>query len=152
MKREISNKAIEELKKAGWYEGRKIDISENIKFLEERGFEVFESAKKFMEEFGELRINVEKIWPDGVTKQISKHTTCIKEVIGVLNSSFFGLEDYINEKVIPIGALYDFEINLYISESGRIFEATGWAGDTVLEAFDNIILEKGTMIWDKFEG
>ncbi|PEI80707.1 hypothetical protein CN679_28745, partial [Bacillus pseudomycoides] len=26
---EISNKTIEELKKAGWYEGRKIDISEN---------------------------------------------------------------------------------------------------------------------------
>ncbi|SFK07597.1 MULTISPECIES: SUKH-3 domain-containing protein [unclassified Bacillus (in: firmicutes)] len=147
----ISNKTIEELKKAGWYEGRKIDISETVKFLEERGFEVFESAKKFMEEFGELRINVEKIWPDGC-KDISKHTTCIKEIIGVLNSSFFGLEDYIDEKVIPIGSLYDFEINLYISESGRIFEATGWAGDTVLEAFDNIILEKGTMIWGKFEG
>ncbi|PEA81595.1 hypothetical protein COL60_24935, partial [Bacillus pseudomycoides] len=78
----ISNKTIEELKKAGWYEGRKIDISENVKFLEERGFEVFESAKKFMEEFGELRINVETIRPDG-SKTISEHTTCIKEVIGV---------------------------------------------------------------------
>ncbi|WP_242218086.1 SUKH-3 domain-containing protein [Bacillus cereus group sp. BfR-BA-01380] len=149
---EISNKTIEELKKAGWYEGRKIDISENIKFLEERGFEVFESAKKFMEEFGELQFNVESIWPDGVTKDISEHTTCIKEVIGVLNSSFFGLEDYIDEKVIPIGSLSDFGLNLYISESGRIFEAMGWAGDTALEAFDNIILEKGTVIWDKFKG
>ncbi|WP_180230678.1 SUKH-3 domain-containing protein, partial [Bacillus pseudomycoides] len=83
---EISNKTIEGLKKAGWYEGRKIDISENVKFLEERGFEVFESAKKIMEEFGELRINVETIRPDG-SKKISKHTTCIKEVIGVLDSS-----------------------------------------------------------------
>ncbi|PEI80708.1 hypothetical protein CN679_28755, partial [Bacillus pseudomycoides] len=128
-----------------------IDISENVKFLEERGLEVFESAKKFMEEFGELRINVEKIRSDG-SKKISKHTTCIKEVIGVLNSSFFGLEDYIDEKVIPIGSLYNFEINLYISESGRIFEAMGWAGDTAFEAFDNIIFEKGTVIWDKFEG
>ncbi|MGE6599701.1 SUKH-3 domain-containing protein [Bacillus proteolyticus] len=148
---EISNKTIEELKKAGWYEGIKIDISENVKFLEDRGFEVFESAKKFMEEFGELRINVEKIRSDG-SKKISKHTTCIKEVIGVLDSSCFGLENFIDDKVIPIGSLYDFEINLYISESGRIFEATGWAGDTVLEALDNIILEKGTMIWDEFEG
>ncbi|KMQ16995.1 SUKH-3 domain-containing protein [Bacillus mycoides] len=147
----ISNKTIEELKKAGWYEGRKIDISENVKFLEERGFEVFESAKKFMEEFGELRINVEKIRSDG-SKKISKHTTCIKEVIGVLDSSCFGLENFIDDKVIPIGSLYDFEINLYISESGRIFEATGWAGDTVLEALDNIILEKGTMIWGEFKG
>lgn len=103
----ISNKKIEELKKAGWYEGRKIDISENVKFLEERGFEVFESAKKFMEEFGELRINVEKIRSNG-SKTISEHTTCIKEVIGVLDSSCFGLDDFIDDKVIPIGSLYDF--------------------------------------------
>ncbi|MGE7875605.1 SUKH-3 domain-containing protein [Bacillus paramycoides] len=148
----ISNKTIEELKKAGWYEGRKIDISENVKFLEERGFEVFESAKKFMEEFGELQFNVESIWPDGVTKEISEHTTCIKEVIGMLNSSFFGLEDYIDEKVIPIGSLYDFEINLYISESGRMFKSIGWVGDNVLEALENVILEKETVIWDKFKG
>ncbi|MED1436776.1 SUKH-3 domain-containing protein [Bacillus mycoides] len=146
----ISNKTIEELKKAGWYEGRKIDISENVKFLEERGFEVFESAKKFMEEFGELRINVEKIWPDGLV--ISKHTTCIKEVICVLDSSCFGLENFIDDKVIPIGSLYNFEIDLYISESGRIFESTGWAGENALEALDNIFREKGTVIWDKFEG
>ena len=148
---EISNKTIEELKKAGWYEGRKIDISETVKFLEERGFEVFESAKKFMEEFGELQINVEKIWSDG-SKQISEHTTCIKEVIGVLNSSFFGLEDYIDEKVIPIGSLYNFEINLYISESGRMFKSIGWVGDNVLEALENVILEKETVIWSKFKG
>ncbi|MEK0224259.1 SUKH-3 domain-containing protein [Bacillus proteolyticus] len=147
---EISNKTIEELKKAGWYEGRKIDISENVKFLEERGFEVVESAKKFMEEFGELRINVEKIRPDGLV--ISKHTTCIKEVIGVLDSSCFGLEDYIDEKLIPVGSLHDFGLNLFISESGRLFKSTGWVGDNALEAFDNIILGKGTVIWDKFEG
>ncbi|SFK07495.1 MULTISPECIES: SUKH-3 domain-containing protein [unclassified Bacillus (in: firmicutes)] len=148
---EISNKTIEELKKAGWYEGRKIDISENVKFLEERGFEVFESAKKFMEEFGELRINVEKIWSDG-SKQISKHTTCMKEVIGMLDSSCFGLENFIDDKVIPIGSLYNFEIDLYISESGRMFKSIGWVGDNVLEALENVILEKETVIWDKFEG
>ncbi|PEI84689.1 hypothetical protein CN679_25670, partial [Bacillus pseudomycoides] len=125
--------------------------SENVKFLEERGFEIFESAKKFMEEFGELRINVEKIRPNG-SKKISKHTTCIKEVIGVLDSSCFGLEDYIDEKVIPVGSLNDFGLNLYISESGRLFKSIGWVGDNIMEALDNIILAKGTVIWDKFEG
>ncbi|MED0946461.1 SUKH-3 domain-containing protein [Bacillus mycoides] len=148
----ISNKTIEELKKAGWYEDRKIDISENVKFLEERGFEVFESAKKFMEEFGELQFNVERIWPDGVTKDISKHNTCIKEVIGVLDSSCFGLEDFIDDKVIPVGSLHDFGLNLFISESGRLFKSTGWVGDNALEAFDNIILGKGTVTWGKFKG
>ncbi|HGE5783279.1 TPA: SUKH-3 domain-containing protein [Bacillus pseudomycoides] len=148
---EISNKTIEELKKAGWYEDRKIDISENVKFLEERGFEVFESAKKFVEEFGELRINVETLRSDG-SKKISKHTTCIKEVIGVLDSLCFGLDDFIDDKVIPVGSLYNFEIDLYISESGRMFKSIGWVGDNVLEALENVILEKETVIWDKFEG
>ena len=84
----ISNKTIEVLKEAGWYEGRKIDISENVKFLEERGFEVFESAKRFMEQF--------------------------KEVIGVLDSRAFGLSKYIEDEVIPVGALHNFGTDLYI--------------------------------------
>jgi len=148
---EISNKTIEVLKNSGWYEGRKTDITENLEFLKERGFEVFESAKKFMEEFGELKINVEKIRKDRTTK-VSKHNTCIKETVGVLNGSNFGLDGYTREKVMLIGSLYNFEINLYISESGRIFKSIGWVGDSVWEAFDNIINEKGTIIWDKFNG
>lgn len=148
---EVSNKTIEVLKNAGWYEGRKIDISENVKFLEERGFEVLESAKRFMEEFGELKINVEDIDEDGTT-DISEHTTCIKETVGLGNSFNFGLEDYVDEKVMLIGSLYDFNIYLYISESGRIFDSIGWVGNSVWEAFDNIINEKGAIIWDKFNG
>lgn len=148
---EISSKTIEVMKKAGWYEGRKIDISENIRFLEERGFEVLESGKRFMEEFGELKIDVEKARRDGANA-ISRHNTCIKEVIGVLDSFNFGLEDYIDEKCMPIGALYDFGVDLYISESGRIFDSMGWNGDTVWQAFNNIVLEKGSLPWGRFKG
>ena len=145
---EISKKTIEVLKDAGWYEGRKIDIAENVKFLEERGFEVLESAKKFMEEFGELKIKVEDIGEDG-KKYFSEHTTCIKEVVGIENSANFDLkkyEDQENEKVMLIGALYDCDRFLYISESGRIFDSVEWAGYDALEAWDNIISEKGIII------
>ena len=146
----ISNKTIEILKKSGWYKGREIDITENIEFLTKKGFIVFNSAKNFMKEFGELQINVEKIRKDG-SKKISKHSTCIKEAIGVLSALNFGLDEYVKEQVIPIGSLYNLGVNLYISESGRIFDSTGWLGDNVWEAFDNIINEKGKIIWDKFE-
>lgn len=104
-----------------------------------------------MKEFGELQINVEKIRKDG-SKKISKHSTCIKETVGVLSALNFGLDEYVKEQVIPIGSLYNFGVNLYISESGIIFDSTGWLGDNVWEAFDNIINEKGKIIWDKFEG
>ena len=33
------------LKDAGWYEGRKIDISKHVEFLEDMGYEVFEEYK-----------------------------------------------------------------------------------------------------------
>ena len=145
---EISKKTIEVLKDAGWYEGRKIDIAENVKFLEERGFEVLESAKKFMEEFGELEINIEEIETDG-TIEVSEHTTRMVDVVGDLDSDWFGLENYISEKVVPIGMLYDSEMFLYISESGRVFSSIGWEGDSVWEAWENIINEKG-IIWSKF--
>lgn len=146
---EVSKKTIEVLKNAGWYEGRKIDITENIEFLKEKGFEILESGKRFMEEFGELNINVEEVLHG--TTYISKHTTCIKRVVGILDSSRFGLKKYVKEKVMLIGALGGFEINLYISESGRIFMSVGWAGDSIWEAWDNIINEKGMIPWSKFK-
>ncbi len=46
------------LKKAGWYEGRKIDITKQIEYLEKSGYKVFEAARNFMEEFGAGIINV----------------------------------------------------------------------------------------------
>ena len=145
----LSEKAIEVLKKAGWYEGRKIDITENVKFLEERGFEVLDKAKKFMEEFGELKINVQTVRKDGSIK-VSKHSTCIKDVVGCLDARNFGLEDYVKEKLMLIGNLYNGDIDLYISESGRVYMLIGWVADSVWEAWDKIINEKKIVIWDKF--
>lgn len=39
------------LKKSGWYEGRHVDISEFEQQCNEGGIELFDSAKKFLEEF-----------------------------------------------------------------------------------------------------
>lgn len=149
---EISKKTFDELEKAGWYKDRKIDITENIKFLEEKGFEVFESAIKFMEEFGELHLEIEKVWPDG-SIEVTKHNTCIKEIVGVSDSSRFGLDEYmdhddkfIEEKVMPIGILSD-EVTLYISESGKFYKSFGWIGDNTWEALDNVICQKRGRLW-----
>ena len=39
------------LKKSGWYEGRQVDISGFEQLCKEQGIELFDSAKKFLEEF-----------------------------------------------------------------------------------------------------
>lgn len=55
-----------------------------------------------------MEINVEEIEGDG-TISVTKHTTCIKRVIGICDSLDFGLDDYISEKVVPVGRLYNLE-------------------------------------------
>ena len=146
----ISEKTYKVLKEAGWYPGRKIDITETVKYLEDKGFEVLDSAKKFMEEFGELNLKVERQFKDG-SIAISKHTTCIKYVVGCGSACDFFLDEVKKEKVMLIGALSNFGTDLYISESGRVYKMIGWVGDNVWEAWDNIINEKNTIIWDKFK-
>lgn len=44
--------AEQQLRKAGWYPGRKVDISDQIDFWESLGYQTFDAAVKFMEEYG----------------------------------------------------------------------------------------------------
>lgn len=149
MEVEVSEEIMKILEeRGGWYEGRKIDITEKVKFLEERGFEVFESAKNFMEEFGEL-----KIWGYRFgkgTRKVSECSTFMEDVVGDLDSSHFGLEEYISDKVIPIGKIDDVVV-LYISESGRIYSSRGWEGEHAWKAFENFIYKKGPILWSDFK-
>ena len=55
MKKELE----EVLKKAGWYEGRNIDIEEDIREMECEGLVFNEKAKEFLREYGNLKITVE---------------------------------------------------------------------------------------------
>lgn len=143
------------LRKSGWYEERNIDISENLNLLKYKGFEIFDSAIDFMKNFGELEITIE--YSDAIiSHHISKHTTCIKDIIGILDSSHFGLDNFVDhegnrmtEKVLPVGAISNFELYLYISENGKMYRNNGWIGNSPLEAFDNIICEKGGKPWSE---
>lgn len=151
----MENKTIETLKKSGWYEERNINILENIVFLESKGFEIFDTALQFMKKFGELNIIVKRMRMDGSIK-IAKHTTCIKDIIGILDSSHFGLDNFVDhegnritENILPVGAISNFELYLYISENGKMYRNNGWIGNSPLEAFDNIICEKGGKPWSR---
>ena len=55
MKKEVK----EILEKSGWYEGRKINIDEELKDLEDSGLFINEKAKDFLREFGNLNIDIE---------------------------------------------------------------------------------------------
>lgn len=57
----LINIAKQQLRKAGWYEGRKIDLSKFEEEYAKLGCELFPAAKKFLEEFGDLDIQ-DKYW------------------------------------------------------------------------------------------
>ena len=136
-------KTIEILKEAGWYEGRRIDITEQIKVLQERGFIVFDDAKKFLEEFGELTIIDRTEEDDGVFENI--HETVLEEVISDYNSGVFKLK-YVEEKTLPIGYIHNGEMYLWISESGKFYIDRGFIAESVEEMWNHIIGDGGRII------
>ena len=46
--------AKQQLRKAGWYEGRKIDLTKYEEAYAKIGCEIFPAARKFLEEYGDL--------------------------------------------------------------------------------------------------
>lgn len=113
------------LEEAGWYEGRKIDISEHIKFLEDMGYEVFDALKKWLEEFGDLKIVLEdETFDDEDDDYTTEYSTCIKEIIGGYGRNM-NQDEKSEEKTIPVAELDNNGILVYISESGKFYTYEG---------------------------
>ena len=129
----MNEKSKEILKEAGWYEGRNIDIDDIVKFCKEGGYEVFPKAKEFFKEFGNIIIkkdgydyhifNLKEVFARG------QYNGCLSKVISKV----------IGEKVLLIGNIYGFMFDLYISESGKIYDDHAYLGENIYEAWDCIL-------------
>lgn len=118
------------LKQAGWYEGRKIDISKHIEFLEDKGYEVFDELKKFIEEFGDLKIILEDEYALDPEENTIEYSTCIIDIIRNLKKNI-NQDRKAGEKTIPVAELDNREILVYISESGKFYTFEGfWNSNT----------------------
>ena len=115
----LEYKANNLLEKAGWYEGRKIDITKQVEFLEQEGYEVFDAAKKFMEKYGELNIKATYIDFQG-EEDYDEHSTEYEEL-----KFYYGhhsnYDEKVGEKTIPVCELFNGEFIVCISESGKFF-------------------------------
>lgn len=113
------------LKEAGWYEGRKIDISSHVKFLEDMGYEVFDALKVFLEEFGDLKIIIEyEPMFEGDDENTVEYSTCIEEIISPYKRNI-NQDRKVGERTIPIANIANKEIMAYISESGKFYTYEG---------------------------
>lgn len=121
----LNEVATTQLKKAGWYEDRKIDITEQVKFLENLGYEVFDAAKKFMEEYGELDINDKSMFMGKI--HIDHHTTCIKDLFyghPIRGIEKYDIDEEVGQKTIPV-VIFSDQVYIYISEDGKLYTNRG---------------------------
>lgn len=134
------SKAI--LEKEGWYKGRKIDISEILKYYDNenlddvyrRNFklEVFPKAKEFLEEFGDIIIkkkghpyhifNLGKVFKDGYIPYLSEELSIL-----------------LNQKTLVIGECSGGMNVIYIVESGEIYDSYGYVAKNIYEMWDYIL-------------
>lgn len=122
--------AEQQLRKAGWYPGRKVDISDQIEFWESHGYQTFDAAVKFMEEFGKLHIVNKYIFTLMNSYHEERHTTYVTEILEFYDEyderdKFeFNLCGLTKEKILPVikfdGGAYDF-----IGESGVFYCGAG---------------------------
>ena len=135
------------LEAAGWYEGRKIDTSIIEKHYQEYGFQLFPEVLKFLEEFGMLNIVIER--PNKLGEKEERHHTNPLMVVGAYfkHGKFKVEEDYAGERLVPVGKVSNENLLLFVSESGKVYSSTGKHGDTVWEAWNDLINNTGFKSW-----
>lgn len=133
---------IKYLREAGWYEGRKVDITDMVKLLEEDGYVVFDAAKHFLEEFGDLEIEIGEEFRGRI--RMREHSTVIDEDFIDMGGSIPLKEEY-----VPVAIVYEGEMSVWISESGKFYLDRGWVGDSAEEMWDHVISYKGKLVlWE----
>lgn len=128
------------LKKSGWSDDRKQDISSWVEILSEEGYIINDYAESVLKELGGLQIR---------TTSNEKHlgVTLHFNPVNAVSGEYDRMEIFnaaSNEELFPIGECYDWVI--YVSESKKIYlgdwMSLSIAGDTIEEFFNNIFNPK----------
>ncbi|MEE0265884.1 MAG: SUKH-3 domain-containing protein [Acutalibacteraceae bacterium] len=139
------------LKKAGWYEGRKIDMSEHLKIFESLGIDVFDKAKEFIQEFDGLKIPATDFRFDENNKNHFHYFDVMHDIKGMYDILIEKKEDcekilmnrnFCNERVFPVGGLHGWDLGLYITESGKLINDVRVYSNTIEEGVKNLVLHK----------
>lgn len=144
------------LKEAGWYEGRKIDISNLVRECEKDDVYLTESQKRFIEEFGGLEgshENANRNWVYiGDSRKIQYHNTELSYFINIFHDEDLELEsEEINpivknyrKNTVRIGECWYYAQSILLTENGLMLlvdDGNGVKplGRTAMECF-NILL------------
>lgn len=124
------------MKKDGWSENRKVDISEFLKYMKLNNIYVSEAAKRFMEQFYGLKIKYfirrnEKLYEDTITFDIIPE--CYKDIRA------FEIE--LKQELTPIG--YKLDVVYLMNSNGRIYSCYLWGicdlGNNIYDILNDVV-------------
>lgn len=135
----LEQRVYEILTKSGWNEGRKIDITKQITVLENNDYKVFDVAKRFIEEFGELSITPKYI--DFFNEEdYDEHTTHLEDIRYYYEKKE-NYDENVGESTIPVCKLYTGEYVVCISESGKFFIDQGMIAENTEDFWNGVLGE-----------
>lgn len=128
------------LKKGGWSDDRKQDITSWVEILSEEGYIINDYAESVLKELGGLQIRTS-------SKENHLGVTLHFNPVNAASGEYDRMEIFnaaSNEELFPIGECYDWVI--YVSESKKVYlgdwMSLSIAGDTIEEFFNNIFNPK----------
>ncbi len=115
----ISKKTETLLKKAGWNNDRKIDISDYVETLMAGGYILNDVVKEFLSKFGGLRV----CHPHAkvVNEDDNFHLDPIGATKSILIERVNSYEERVEEKLVVIGEAHDRHMVLMMSLSGKMY-------------------------------
>ena len=138
----MNKKSKEILRKAGWYEGREINIDYLISECKEDNVEIFPSVEKFLKEFGNIVIRDNYGYPYHKFNEEVFYSEVISETVG--------------EPTMQVGTIHGEMFNLYISKSEKVYNDQAYMGENIYEAWDCILetisrqeLHKRYILWEE---
>lgn len=139
--------AKQQLRKAGWFEGRKIDVSHYEKKFTELGYEFFPAARRFLEEFGDLHIE-DKIYSKYLKNNvhINESSTELEELSWWSMADREEFIEKVGKKIIPVTVMDDMYVYISISEDGEFYaeDCNGIEG--------GLWAENSDQLWNEYYG
>ena len=141
----LTDIAKQQLRKAGWYEGRKIDLSKYEEAYAKIGCEMFPAARKFLEEYGDLHfydkceaLDLKKGYY--INESSTELVYCCSRRDNELEEM---VENLFGQKTLRVGLIDCGNIYISISEDGRFF--VNWY-------FNGLWAENSDQLWNEYYG
>lgn len=112
----LEEKVLVLLQKAGWFKGRKVDISKYVSALINEEYIVFKRAFDFLEEYGDLVIQFER--SDSYVALTINPIDAVSSIFREVSENY---ERYCGESFVIIGDIPKMEMTWYISTSGKFY-------------------------------